>query len=122
MTIIINQLNKAACLNPNESKFYSLKNQPTMNKVIIEVISEITLKTNNQVVNDCNKLEAIKRKKLTPLQFCISTNEKIDNNYPKQMKSEKLKKFDENSPTNKIVSGVISSEFSSTSNLGNLQK
>ena len=119
-----NQLNKTASLNPNDSKFSSLKNQPSNNEEIVEAITEIREKTNNNVseVNDGNKIEPIKSKKLPPIIFSAN-NDSSENNSPVDKKNEKLKKFDENSPTNKKVTGGLSTGFSSTnfSNLGDIQ-
>ena len=98
-----------------------MKNQPANNEEIVEVISEIKDKTNPSTGgegNEGNKIERIKTKKLPPIQFS-EIGEGSENNSPVDKKNEKLKKFDENSPTNKKVPGVTSSGFSST-NFSNL--
>ncbi len=111
---ITNQFNKTTSMNNNESKFSSLKNPVNNNEEIAELISEIKEKSNPSSGNGegSQKVEPIKSKKLPPIQFSAS-NDNSENNSPTQ-KNEKLKKFEENSPTNKKVNTNVTSSQSNT--------
>jgi hypothetical protein len=111
---ITNQFNKTTSMNNNESKFSSLKNPANNNEEIAELISEIKEKSNPSSGNGegSQKVEPIKSKKLPPIHFSAG-NDNSENNSPTQ-KNEKLKKFEENSPTNKKMSTNTSSSQSNT--------
>jgi len=111
---ITNQFNKTTSMNNNESKFSSLKNPVNNNEEIAELISEIKEKSNpsSGTGEGSQKVEPIKSKKLPPIQFSAS-NDNSENNSPTQ-KNEKLKKFEENSPTNKKVNTNVTSSQSNT--------
>jgi len=111
---ITNQFNKTTSMNNNESKFSSLKNPANNNEEIAELISEIKEKSNpsSGTGEGSQKVEPIKSKKLPPIHFSAG-NDNSENNSPTQ-KNEKLKKFEENSPTNKKMSTNTSSSQSNT--------
>ena len=121
-----NTLNKTNSNNNNDNnKFSSVKNQTSSNlhnEDIVEMISEIKEKTNfNVVVNsnpseELNKSEPLRSKKLPPIHFSSAVSEGSENVSPNEKKFEKLKKFDENSPTNKLAVGFSSFGTDTNSN------